>query len=387
MKKFLTLVLTAGLLLGAFVSCGQSADTETQAPDTSANVETVGDTTEDTSADTAAQTDTEAAETDSVDTAAAEALRASFLAKADAVVVNEDSVTFTDASGKDSVTIQKNPEKVVNLYASFTTLWYEAGGEVAGLIGGDSSVALYEEYIGRDITADEGVTTVATSSSGKKWDTETIVALQPDLIICSTAMSGYKTIEAPAEAAGIPVIAMRYNDFSDYLMWFKVFANLTGHTELWEEVALKSLDEVVDVLLACPTENTPRVFSMFSSADNLQANTSGTVVGGMIDAMHAKNIVDEWEGASEGERLDINLETVFAADPDIILVQCHAGKEDAEALVASLYGDNPVWQSLTAVQNGKVFYLEKSLFHNKPNSRFAEAYKVLAGYLYPDLTF
>lgn len=387
MKKFLTLVLTAGLLLGAFVSCGQSADTETQAPDTSANVETVGDTTEDTNADTAAQTDIEAAETDSVDTAAAEALRASFLEKADAVVVNEDSVTFTDASGKDSVTIQKKPKKVVNLYASFTTLWYEAGGEVAGLIGGDSSVALYEEYIGRDITADAGVTTVATSSSGKKWDTETIVALQPDLIICSTAMSGYKTIEAPAEAAGIPVIAMRYNDFSDYLMWFKVFANLTGHTELWEEVALKSLDEVVDVLLACPTENTPRVFSMFSSADNLQANTSGTVVGGMIDAMHAKNIVDEWEGAAEAERLDINLETVFAADPDIILVQCHAGKEDAEALVASLYGDNPVWQSLTAVQNGKVFYLEKSLFHNKPNSRFAEAYKVLAGYLYPDLTF
>lgn len=387
MKKFLTLVLTAGLLLGAFVSCGQSADTETQAPDTSANVETIGDTTEDTNADTAAQTDTEAAETDSVDTAAAEALRASFLAKADAVVVNEDFVTFTDASGKDSVTIQKNPEKVVNLYASFTTLWYEAGGEVAGLIGGDSSVALYEEYIGRDITADAGVTTVAISSSGKKWDTETIVALQPDLIICSTAMSGYKTIEAPAEAAGIPVIAMRYNDFSDYLMWFKVFANLTGHTELWEEVALKSLDEVVEVLLACPTEDTPRVFSMFSSADNLQANTSGTVVGGMIDAMHAENIVDEWEGASEAERLDINLETVFAADPDIILVQCHAGKEDAEALVASLYGDNPVWQSLTAVQNGKVFYLEKSLFHNKPNSRFAEAYKVLAGYLYPDLTF
>ena len=194
-------------------------------------------------------------------------------------------------------------------------------------------------------------------------------------------------VEGQAEAAGIPVIAMRYNDFSDYLMWFKVFANLTGHTELWDEVALKALDEVVDVLLACPTENTPSVFSMFSSADNLQANTSGTVVGGMIDAMHAKNIVDEWEGAAEAERLDINLETVFAADPDIILVQCHAGREDAEGLVATLYGDNPVWQSLTAVQNGKVFYLEKSLFHNKPNSRFAEAYKVLAGYLYPGLTF
>ena len=301
--------------------------------------------------------------------------------------MNDDSVTFTDASGKESVTIKKNPKNVVNLYASFTTLWYEAGGKVAGLIGGSSSVELYKEYIGRDITADEGVTTVATSSSGKKWATETIVAMKPDLIICSTAMSGYKTIEAPAAAAGIPVIAMSYNDFSDYLKWFKVFSNLTGHPELWDEVALKALNEVVDVLLACPTENTPNVFCMFSSADTLQANTSSTVVGGMIDAMNATNIVDKWDGAATAERVDINLETVFAANPDIILVQCHAGKEDAEALVASLYGSNPVWQSLDAVKNGKVFYLEKTLFHNKPNSRFAEAYKVLAGYLYPDMKF
>ena len=381
MKKAITLMLSASLVLGALLtSCGGAADGGDTTPSDTTSTET---TSGDTSADTTAGEETGEPE----NTTAADALRASFLEKADEVVVNDDSVTFTDASGKESVTIAKDPKNVVNLYASFTTLWYEAGGVVSGCIGGDSSVALYDEYIGRDITADEGVTTVATSSSGKKWDTETIVALEPDLIICSTAMSGYKTIEAPAEAAGIPVIAMSYNDFADYLKWFKVFSNLTGHPELYEEVALKALDEVVDVLLECPTENNPSVFCMFSSADTLQANTSGTVVGGMISAMNAKNIVDEWDGAADAERLDINLETVFAADPDIILVQCHAGTEDAQSLVATLYGDNPVWQSLSAVRNGKVFYLEKSLFHNKPNSRFAEAYKVLAQYLYPDSEF
>ena len=376
MKKILTLILAVALMLGALVSCTGTGDSDKTTPSTSSDAVTTG------SADVTTESPS-----DTDNSAAAEALRASFLAKANEVTVNDDSVTFTDASGKESVTIKKNPKNVVNLYASFTTLWYEAGGKVAGLIGGSSSVELYKEYIGRDITADEGVTTVATSSSGKKWATETIVAMKPDLIICSTAMSGYKTIEAPAAAAGIPVIAMSYNDFSDYLKWFKVFSNLTGHPELWDEVALKALNEVVDVLLACPTENTPNVFCMFSSADTLQANTSGTVVGGMIDAMNATNIVDKWDGAATAERVDINLETVFAANPDIILVQCHAGKEGAEALVASLYGSNPVWQSLDAVKNGKVFYLEKTLFHNKPNSRFAEAYKVLAGYLYPDMKF
>ena len=373
MKKLITLILSASIAMCALFSCGSAGDAETTTAPETPEVTTASDTSADTE------------EPDN--SAAIEALKESFLAKANEVVVSDDSVTFTDASGKDSVTIKKNPGKVVNLYASFTTLWYEAGGKVDGCIGGDSSVALYEEYIGRDITADEGVTTVATSSSGKKWDTETIIALEPELIICSTAMSGYKTIEAPAESAGIPVIAMSYNDFSDYLKWFKVFSNLTGHPELWDEVALKALDDVVKVLLECPTEDNPSVFCMFSSADTLQANTSGTVVGGMITAMNANNIVDAWDGASDAERLDINLETVFAADPDIILVQCHAGTEDAQNLVATLYGDNPVWQSLTAVKNGKVFYLEKSLFHNKPNSRFAEAYEVLAGYLYPDMNF
>ena len=228
---------------------------------------------------------------------------------------------------------------------------------------------------------------VATSSSGKKWDVESIVALQPDLIICSTAMSGYSTIMTPAESAGIPVIAVSYNDFSDYLKWFKVFCNLNDQPELWDSIALKALDDVVNVLAECPTEDTPSVFSMFAGAESLQANTSNTVVGGMITAMNGANIVDEWENTTDAERLDINLETVFAADPDIILVQCHAGVEEGQEMVEATYGDNPVWQSLKAVQNGRVYYLEKELFHNKPNSRFAEAYQKLAEILYPDTTF
>ncbi|MBR2281541.1 MAG: hypothetical protein IJ863_02845, partial [Spirochaetales bacterium] len=94
-----------------------------------------------------------------------EDLKRQFLALADEVIINEDSVTFSDSSDADMVTIKKNPQKVYNLYASFTTLWYEAGGTAAGVIGGSSSVATYETYIGRDISKDEGVEILATSSS------------------------------------------------------------------------------------------------------------------------------------------------------------------------------------------------------------------------------
>jgi len=314
----------------------------------------------------------------------AEQRKAAFLAKADEVTVNEDSVTFTDASGGGPVTIGKNPASVVNLYASFTTLWYEAGGSVMGCIGGSAASDLYREQIGRDISADPGMCVIANSAAAVKWDVEKIIALRPALIICSTAMNGYSTVEGPAAAAGIPVIAVEYNDFSDYLKWFKVFCHLNGRPELWDSVAMRALEDVVNILAACPAEETPRVFSMFASAGRLQANTSRTVVGGMISAMNASNIADGWGNTAGAERLEINLETVYAADPDVILVQCHADTDTAMALVQSLYGGNPVWQSLRAVQEGRVYYLEKSLFHSKPNSRFADAYRRMAAYLCPD---
>lgn len=313
-----------------------------------------------------------------------EELRQLFLADADAVIVDESSVTFTDNNSTDGsmITIAKNPEKVVNLYPSFTTLWYEAGGTVTGCIGGTSSTALYEEYIGHDITRDETVTAVAESASGKKWDVETIINLQPDLIICSKAMSGYDTISTPAEAAEIPVITVDYDDFSDYLKWFKVFCNINGQPQLWDTVAMKALNQVVDVLADVQDGEGPTVFAMFVTTDGIQANTGNTVVGGMINEMNAVNIADSWDNTTGAERLDINLETVYAANPDIIVVQTHT--DDAEQIVEDTYGNNPVWQSLSAVQNGKVYYLEKELFHNKPNSRFAEAYEKLAAILYPE---
>lgn len=316
-----------------------------------------------------------------------ESIRAAFLEKADQVVVTDTSVIFPDAVHQEPIEVPLNPKNVAVLYGSFVTLWYEAGGVASGVIGGKSSTALYELYIGRDVTQDEGVTVLADSSAGKNWNTETIIAQQPDLIICSTAMSGYKTIEAPAKAANIPVIAMDYNDFSDYLKWFKVFCNLSGHSELWEETALKALDQVTDLLCKVPEENGPKVFAMFSATnDSITANTSNTVLGGMISELGCINISDA-DNAGGAERIDINLESVYAADPDYIVVQCHASASDDAEQLNRVYGDNAVWQSLRAVKEGRVYFLDPQLFHYKPNSRFAQAYLTLAEILYPEIDF
>ena len=44
--------------------------------------------------------------------------------------------------------------------------------------------------------------------------------------------------------------------------------------------------------------------------------------------------------------------------------------------------DNPAWNALSAVKNGRYFLLEKELYNLKPNARWGEAYQKLADILY-----
>jgi iron complex transport system substrate-binding protein len=103
--------------------------------------------------------------------------------------------------------------------------------------------------------------------------------------------------------------------------------------------------------------------------------------------MRATNIADSWYTETGATRVDINLETVFAGQPSMILVQCHSDTDSVTSLMNEQYGDNAVWKAIPAVKNDQIFFLEKALFHNKPNSRFAEAYQKLAQILYPDVQF
>ena len=45
---------------------------------------------------------------------------------------------------------------------------------------------------------------------------------------------------------------------------------------------------------------------------------------------------------------------------------------------------NPAWQSLRAVREGRFYILDNTLYHQKPNERWGDAYEGLADILYPN---
>lgn len=377
MKKALILLLTAAMIVGSMAGCAKKDEPTSSGENTSSSQQESSQISESKPEETAS---------DSSEEKRTELIKM-YMEKADAVQVNENDVTFVDDSDrKEPLTIAKNPKRVAVLYGSHACLWTEAGGKVSLGVGGKSAISLYKEQIGRNILEDDGVVTVAESSSGKNWDVETILAEKPDLIICSTRMNGYSTISAPAEAAGIPVIAINYSGLEDYLRWFKVFSNLNGKPELWDEIAQGVLEQVVDVVIKAPEENNPKVLSIIPKDDKLDANTSLTDTGCLLKQLHAINIADPNLDAT-ANLVEISLEEIYKEDPDYILIQCVSSEEDARSKLEANIKDNPVWDSLKAVKENKVYYLPKALFQYRPNRRYGESYKVLAEIIYPDVQF
>lgn len=305
-----------------------------------------------------------------------------YMAKANEVVVTDTHVTFTDDSGRGEISIEKNPKNAAILYPSFTCLWYETGATAPLIIGGKSGIELYNEQIGRDITQDEGVTVVSDSSSGGSWDVEAIIAYKPDLIVCSMGMKGYSTIGNAAEAANIPVIAIQYDHVQDYLKWFKVFCNINGHPEAWEAVANATAEKIIEIVSKVPADvEAPKVAILGVVSGKLRAYGTEAAAGTILNELGGINVFDD--GSAPFESVDIDLEQLYAAAPEIVLINQRGDKGATEEQLMEIVGGNAVWEGLDAVKKG-IIYLDKGLFHNKPNHRYEESYQTMAKILYPE---
>ena len=305
-----------------------------------------------------------------------------YLAEANEVVVTDTHVTFTDDSGRGEISIAKNPQNAAVLYGSLACLWVEAGGSVQLGIGGSSSVTLYKEQLGRDITQDEGFTVVAEGSGGETWDVEQIIGQKPDLIVCAMSMNGWSTISGPALATDIPIIGIQYDTVQDYLKWFKVFCNLNGQPELWDAIANNTAETIMKLVAQIPeVENPTRVLIL---RQTMKCYGNDCQTGQMVWEMGGVNVVEEDPVNGMTDSVELSMEEIYALNPDIILIPQTGTEGSTIAKIEELLGNDPVWNALDAVKNGKVYFIEKGLFHNKPNQYYKDAYIAMFGYLYPD---
>ena len=274
-----------------------------------------------------------------------------------------EAFTFTDDMGR-TVTVN-NPQRVACLLGSFAQVWQLAGGDVAATADDawdDLQLELSEDCVNLGNT--------------KELSLELLLSANPDFILASANTRQNLEWMETLEAAKIPTAYFDVSDFDDYLRLLKLCTDITGRGDLYEKHGLAVQEQIEAVLeQAGKRGTTPKVLCMRASATMVTVkNSEDNVLGEMLKSLGCSNIADSDASLLE----NLSLEKILEEDPDFIfIVQRGDDAEGMKVYVETMMQENPAWLQLTAVQEGRLYFMDKNLYNLKPNHRWGEAYEQL----------
>ena len=282
--------------------------------------------------------------------------------------------TFTDDLGRE-VTLEAAPRRVAALTGSYADIWCTAGGRDTLVASASDAWTDFDLGLGEEVANIGGAMGVSV---------EELLAAAPDLVLASTNIPSNQEMLPALEAAGVDVAFFSVDTFEDYLRMLEICTGLTGSREASQAYGEAGAEEGgaarARAAAALEEQGPEKVLYIRAAASVVKPKgSSGTVLGEMLADLGCINIADQDQSLLE----DLSMEAILAADPDKILIVLQGA--DPEPAKAQLEGEvlsNPAWQQLTAVREGRVYYMDKDLYHLKPNARWGEAYDHLVEILY-----
>ena len=256
---------------------------------------------------------------------------------------------------------------MASLLGSFSDVWVLAGG---GLVASAD-----------DAWDDFGLELDAVNLGGTKEPSlEKLLESTPDLVLASANTEADLAMQDTLEAAGIPALYFDVSNFEDYLMMLKTCTDITGRPDLYEKNGLAIAQRIEDSVARVQeafSDTPPKVLFLRASAASIRAkNSRGSVLGEMLADLGCINIADSDETLLE----TLSMEHILAQDPDyIFFVQVGDDPQGMQENIDAFFAGNPAWSTLTAVKEGRVYYLDKRLYNLKPNALWADAYEGLEG--------
>ena len=281
-----------------------------------------------------------------------------------------ETVTFTDALGR-KVSVPENPGRVAALLGSFADIWTLAGGELCA-----AADDAWEDF---GLTL-EGAVNIGGAHSPSL---ELLISSDPEFVIASASTASNVEMKDALEAMGITVAYFDVDNFEDYLGMLNICTDITGRKDLYEQNGLRLKAQIDAVKTqyqnADVPENERKILILRAASTFVKAKGSqGTILGEMLADMGCVNIADSDTSLLE----NLSVEAVIRENPHhIFVVTMGSNEEKAKQTLENMIVGNPAWSTLDAVQSGRLYIMDKTLFNLKPNVRFAEAYEILADIL------
>lgn len=280
-------------------------------------------------------------------------------------------ITFTDDTGAE-LTVPEKPGTVAVLTSSLADLWITAGGTVDITVG---------ETVERGFVSDDVI--LVDDGAGKTIDLERLIAAKPDFVLYAADLAGQAECAEALRGAGIPAAGFSVESFGDYLNLLKIATTILDTPGAYETYGTE-VEEKVNSLIAGAKAQSEQPDILFvragSSARYTKAKTAENHFAcAMLKELGTFNIAEKAPILLDG----LSTEEILLSDPDFIFYTTMGDESAGTAYMESLTAD-PVWSTMTAVKEGRVFLLPKDLFQYKPNSRWEEAYAYLINLLYGD---
>ena len=223
----------------------------------------------------------------------------------------------------------------------------------------------------------EGVNTELPQIDFSNPDAETIIGLEPDIVIASGHNKTGST-EDPFKAiseAGIPVVYIPSSDSIDGIYKdIEFIAEVVNEKSKGKEI-IDDMKAQVDEIKAIgdTIADKKSVYFEISPVPYLSSFGKSTFLNEMIEIIWAENIF-----ANEDGWIAPTAESIIDANPDVIITNAE-------------YMDNPTgeiksrnaWENINAIKNNEVYLVDKNA-SSRPSQNVVKALKQMAEAVYPE---
>lgn len=219
----------------------------------------------------------------------------------------------------------------------------------------------------------EDVTKVGMAMSP---DLEIIKSLNPDYVMSPNSLQ--EDLQPKYSSAGIKSIFLNLKSVEG------MYASISDLGEKFDrhDEAQALIDEFNEFMKEYRDKNkdkeSPRVLVLMGLPGSYIVATENSYVGSLVRLAGGINV---YEGTAE-EFLTANTEDMQLKDPDIILRAAHALPDQVKEMFAEEFETNDIWKHFRAVQEGKVYDLDSTLFNMSANFNYPDALEELQTMLY-----
>lgn len=265
--------------------------------------------------------------------------------------------TFKDGLGNEFA-LKGTPKRIASLSPALTETVFALGL-------GDRMVGV-STYCNRPAEALE----VEKIGDAYNINFEKLVALKPDLVL----VAGTKDFESQAkkdmDRLGLPVYVSGPSTVAEVLADIENLAKVLGVEKAGKELVAKLQDQI-DAATASSSGDGARPKVFVAIDPELWTVGSTSFISDVIRVAGGENVV----GDVPDQYLQISMEDLLTKDPDVILIA--VPEDQAQALM-----NRPGWESLRAVKEGKVSFVNPDLI-SRPGPGVAEGIAEVAAALAP----